>query len=112
MSLRSGTSLLALLAALIAPAPAPAATNGKEGIPCPAPRVDPPPEPGTTESWNAEKLEGRKIRKAKKIAEKHGCTVRVVKKDGEDLPVTMDFSYNRINVSVRDRRVKKVYTVS
>ena len=112
MSLRNGTSLLALLAALAAPASAPAATDKDEGIPCPAPRVDPPPEPGAEESWNAEKLEGRKIKKAKKVAERHGCTVRVVKRNGEDLPVTMDFSYNRINVSVRDRRVKKVFTVS
>jgi len=112
MSLRSGITLLVLLAALMAPASASAATSGKDGIPCPAPRVDPPPEPGTTDDWNAEKLEGEKIRKAKRIAEKHGCTVRVVKRDGEELPVTMDFSYNRINVSVRNRRVKKVYTVS
>lgn len=112
MSLRSGTSLIALLAALTAAAPAPAATTGKNGIPCPAPRVDPPPEPGETDSWNAEKLEGRRLKKAKKAARRHGCTVRVVKRDGEELPVSMDFSYNRINVSVRNRHVKKVYTVS
>lgn len=110
MSLRHVPVAIVLILSLAAPAQA--ATSDKEGIPCPAPRVDPPPEPGTTLDWNAEKLEGKKIRKAKRIAERHGCTVRVVKRDGEELPVTMDFSYNRINVSIRDKRVKKVYTVS
>jgi hypothetical protein len=35
----------------------------------------------------------------------------VTRRNGEDLAVTEDFSFSRINVAVRNRRVTKVFGV-
>jgi hypothetical protein len=39
---------------------------------------------------------------AAKVAEGYGWTFRVIERDGESLPVTMDFSPARVNVTVED----------
>lgn len=51
---------------------------------------------------------GKRTRRAKRIARRHDCTLRVVRRNGNALAVTDDFVPNRINVAVRDRRVKRV----
>jgi len=58
--------------------------------------------PGTVGStWNAKAdFVGKTVQEATPIAAGNGCSVRVVKKDGESLIITMDFSFNRINVEV------------
>jgi hypothetical protein len=42
---------------------------------------------------------------SREAARRHDCTVRVVKRNGENLAITDDLEPNRINVAVRDRRV-------
>ena len=41
-------------------------------------------------------------------AEERGWILRVVRRDGEDLAVTMDFRPNRVNVEVTDGEVTAV----
>lgn len=47
-----------------------------------------------------------------KAAEAIGATVRVTERDGESLPVTMDFSPNRVNVAVKGDKVTAILGVS
>jgi hypothetical protein len=56
-------------------------------------------------------LVGRTVRRARSIAGRYGCVVRVVRRDGEALPITEDFSPRRINLSVVCGRVKRVVGV-
>jgi hypothetical protein len=60
------------------------------------------------DGYNARRLIGRRLPRAREIARAHDCTVRVVKRDGESLPVTLDLSTTRIDVAVRDRRVTAI----
>jgi hypothetical protein len=53
-------------------------------------------------------LIGRRVGKARRIAEHHGCTLRVVRRGGEPLVVTQDFRTDRINVAVRDQVVRRI----
>jgi hypothetical protein len=64
-----------------------------------------------TNPFDSRDLEGRRTRRARRIAAEHDCSVRVVRRNGEDLFVTEDFSFSRINVAVRHRRVTKVFGV-
>jgi len=54
------------------------------------------------------RLVGRTEQEAAALAQDAGCTVRVVRRDGEGLFVTEDFRPDRINVAVRDGRVTAV----
>jgi hypothetical protein len=45
---------------------------------------------------------------AEAVTEAHGCTFRVVRRDGVSLPVTMDLRSNRINATVNGGRVTAV----
>jgi len=56
----------------------------------------------------SKELKGLKLNQAREAASSMACTLRVVKKDGKDLPVTKDLRPDRINVAVKDKRVKKV----
>jgi hypothetical protein len=58
--------------------------------------------------FDANRIEGERTRTAKRIASRHDCTIRVVKRDGVEYAVTDDFVTNRINVVVRDRHVVRV----
>jgi hypothetical protein len=48
---------------------------------------------------------GRTEPAARSLAERHGCLLRVIERDGMALAVTEDYSTNRINVAVRNGRV-------
>lgn len=61
--------------------------------------------------YDADRLEDRRMKRARRIAREHDCTVRVVKRDGEVLGVTDDFRPNRINVAVERRRIRRVIGV-
>ena len=73
-----------------------------------APRVDRPAKPvwcplnGGSGTYDARRLLGRRLSTARRLAQSHRCTVRVVVKDGEALAVTKDFNRRRINVKIRD----------
>ena len=60
------------------------------------------------DGYNARRLIGRRLPRAREIAHAHDCTVRVVKRDGESLPITEDFSRTRIDVAVNDGRVTAI----
>ena len=61
--------------------------------------------------YDADRLEDRRLRRARRIAHKHDCTVRVVKRNGEFLPVTDDLRPNRINVAIERGRIRRVMGV-
>jgi len=65
-------------------------------------------------SWNAKSLEGKTYEEAQAIAAENGCELRVVRQDGVDLVVTMDFSHSRLNVEVEgpDLRVVRILSVT
>ena len=60
------------------------------------------------ERFDANRLVGKTVRRARRLARRHDCFVRVVKRDGVLLIVTQDFQPYRINVAVRDHVVKRV----
>lgn len=81
--------------------------------------IDQPASPACAESrsWRCGKAEdrlergelhGRSVEEAHEIAARHGCVLRVVERDGEDLVVTMDYRGDRINVAVKQERVVRV----
>ena len=45
---------------------------------------------------------GRTQMAAMRLAERHGCVLRVIESDGVSLAITDDYSPSRINVAVRD----------
>lgn len=58
--------------------------------------------------FDARELRGRQLPFARRGAHRHDCSLRVVKRDGENLAVTADFSPSRINVAVADGRVIRI----
>lgn len=61
--------------------------------------------------FDAARLVGRSMPAARKLANRHGCSVRVVKRNGEWLAVTEDFSPSRINVAVREGTVVRIVSI-
>ena len=57
-------------------------------------------------------LVGLTVKEAERRAATVGCTVRVMERDGEPLPATMDLTNARVNVAVRDGRVTRVLSVA
>lgn len=53
-------------------------------------------------------LKGLKQDRASRKAKRHDCLLRVIKLEGEHLAVTDDFRTDRVNVNVRDGRVKRI----
>jgi hypothetical protein len=67
--------------------------------------------PRHSEEFDARELVGLQVGKARRRAERHDCSLRVVRRNGEWLVVTQDFRSDRINVAVRDRRVRRIVGV-
>ena len=65
------------------------------------------PEEPTEESAD-ELLVGLPEDEATEAAEACGWILRVVRRDGEDLPATLDFRPNRVNVEVTDDEVTAI----
>jgi hypothetical protein len=107
MNLLTPALVSAALLALTGAPSAAAATN----YTCPDPSVETLTAFAPTNPFDSRKLEGRRVRRARRIAGRHDCTVRVTRRNGKDLVVTQDFSFSRINVAVRDRRVTRVFGV-
>jgi hypothetical protein len=95
------TTRLAVLGAVAAALAGP--TAGAAGA-SERPQYCPRGEPG----FDANRIEGERTRRARRVAARHDCTIRVVKRDGVWYPGTDDFVTNRINVVVRDRHVVRV----
>jgi hypothetical protein len=95
-------------------APAPDTTTDP-GAPVPADQPIPCPSDkagGSPGSFDARELEGRTLAQAEATAKARGCSVRVARRDGEDLILTQDLSTSRINVEVTDGRVTRVLGVA
>ena len=104
------TAILLIASALLLTAPAAAAAEGAADAKrpfCPKRSLD----LRSGERLDAARLVGKTVRRAKAIAERHECTVRVVRRNGVPLPVTDDYLTNRINVAVRDGIVKRIVGV-
>lgn len=94
---------LAVVCALVATSPAPLSAHPGHGSHyCPKGGDDP---------IKVSRLVDRRVRVARRMARRHNCVVRVVKRDGRALVVTDDLRYDRVNVVVRDRRIKRIYGV-
>ena len=73
---------------------------------------DPPAggDPGSETEAQFSEYIGLETQAAGDLAEDNDLPWRVVREDGEDLPVTMDFVENRLNFSVEDGKVVEVTT--
>lgn len=60
---------------------------------------------GGAGDFDARELLGLEIAKAKALAKRNGCAVRVVNRDGQELVRTMDYSGGRINVTETKGRI-------
>jgi hypothetical protein len=103
-SVSNGLRTITRLTVLGATAAALAALAGGVAGASERPQHCPRGEPG----FDANRIEGERTRRARRIAARHACTIRVVKRDGVEYAVTDDFVTNRINVVVRDRHVVRV----
>lgn len=96
-------------------APAPTTTTTATEATVPADQPMPCPSNkggGGAGSFDARELEGRTLSAAEDEAKAHGCSVRVARRDGEDLILTQDLRPSRINVAVTDGRVTRVLSVA
>jgi hypothetical protein len=66
---------------------------------------------GDDDGFRTRRLIGRTLPEAHRVAQRHDCSVRVVKRNGEYLVVTADYLPNRINVGVRHRTVTSIQGV-
>ncbi|MCK9248503.1 MAG: hypothetical protein M0P31_05940 [Solirubrobacteraceae bacterium] len=87
-----------------------------EAIPCPTERALLPGGDTTTPTPAAPKLDARDllgltVDDASARAQDAGCSVRVLRRDGDDLPGTLDLRHNRVNVEERDGRVVGILNV-
>lgn len=80
----------------------PGRTSSAEAVRCPS---------EGTGGFDTSELVGLSETDAKARAKQDGCTVRVVERDGEPLPATMDFNPKRVNVAVTDDKVTAVQGV-
>lgn len=72
-------------------------------------RHDPIYCPRTGEDrFDANRLTGKRLDRARAIARSHDCTIRVIKRDGETRDLTDDLRSDRINVVVANDRITRV----
>ena len=103
--MRALTALIAVVALLVGPGAAQAARGG-DGVGPFCPKRDLQLRAG--ERLDTSRLIGKTERRAQRIAKRHECTLRVVRRDGISLPVTDDYRPSRINIAVRQGIVKRV----
>jgi hypothetical protein len=101
--------LVVLLLAACGEAEEPASTPDPDQ-PVQSTDVAPAPTPAPPRNCRrtSRRLPGRTLADAQAIADRARCPLRVIEEDGRSLPVTEDFSPDRINVRVRDGRVAEV----
>lgn len=99
------TLLAALIAGLLISGPV-TASGGKPGSGEARAQICPKAQTG----WDARKLVGKRLGKATRIAAKRGCSIRVLRVNGEDQAGTDDYVTTRINVAIRGekRRIVRI----
>jgi len=80
-------------------------TSHAAPMPCPA------AETQAANPFDANELVGMTTPAAGQKAHSHGCTVRVTRQDGKDLPATLDHRPDRVNVAVEAGKVTEVINV-
>lgn len=58
--------------------------------------------------WNARRMIGRPLAKAERMASAHNCGLRIIWIDGMILMATSDLRYDRVNVAVRNGKVRRI----
>lgn len=58
--------------------------------------------------FNARELIGMRLKRARMVARRHDCIVRVVRRDGEPIAGTDDYRDDRINVAVENERIVRI----
>ena len=97
-------AVVAFVVAVGAGTPAVAGDGAKRGPYCPAQM----PREAADQRFDAARLVGLRMPAARELANRHGCSVRVVKRNGEFLIVTQEYSAFRINVATRNRRITRI----
>lgn len=101
-TLSASASVAAVLLAPVA-AEAPAGSFAYSGAgnskPCPRKSAD---------SFDSRQLIGKSLERSHAIAKRNDCIIRVVKRDGEELDITDDLRFNRINVVLVDGHVVRI----
>lgn len=96
---------------LTASAVPPAEAPGHEGEPHsgrgpssrnPTPPTDPPPPESADATSTLRHLVGLAEQEAEAHARESGLTWRVISRDGQDYPATMDYSTQRVNVTIEN----------
>jgi hypothetical protein len=82
--------------------------KNRRGPVCPTHRL---PGEKAGDRFDAGRLVGKTVQVARRMARRHDCSVRVVKRNGQLPIVSADFNPFRINVAVRDHRIKNVMGV-
>lgn len=69
--------------------------------------------PKTRSGWNSRVLIGKPVVRARRIAVRHNCSIRVTRRNGKDRVVTSDYVNRRINVAIRGekRRVVRILRI-
>jgi len=79
-----------------------ASRGSKDGkILCPAYEFSSSKQGGKYGPFNIKDLEGKRLWRAKVIAKRHKCVIRVTRRNGKALQVTGDYKNDRINVRIR-----------
>ena len=79
------------------------AAGGAHPSECPTSKQQP--------NFNIELLLGKSLENAKRVAAKHGYTLRTVFIDGKPQAATMDYSPDRLNVVLRDDVVTQLCSI-
>ena len=63
-------------------------------------------------TFDTRKLLERRVRSARKVARRFGCSISVIKRDGVFAPADSNIvSYVRVNVAVSDGRISRIFGV-
>jgi hypothetical protein len=70
--------------------------------PCPRPSTEP------KNPFDSTQLVGRSVREARGPALRHGCSVRVVERNGHNIVITLEKRPDRIDVVVVDGKIARI----
>lgn len=103
-----GSAYAACLAVIAGPSTAACGGDGNADVARSPQPVLCPLHPSAEDQFDARALLGSAERRAKEVAERHGCRFRVVQRDGRPVPGNADMNLRRINAVVEEGRVVRV----
>lgn len=69
------------------------------------------PKGSGEDGFDTANLLGLQLEEAEKLAQAHGCSIRLYKLDGKWFDVTTDLNPNRINVAVRNGTITEIFPI-